>query len=366
MKNKKLLRILSVIMMLLMLSGCSLLPKEDEYQISPVVVENQKVTYKTAVVQAGDISKTETVTCSYKPVKTQSYSFDLTGESYDTVYVTAGEYVEKGQLLAQLNVASIVSQLSSCYNSINQVYLQLEHTKETRELEYNHRVALIEAATPEEALFLESAQSVYDSFSSTISSLTNELTVLQMKASELEKQKADRQIYADFNGNVTTAIVRSSMDKSVQGEVVVTIADTSTSMFTSNTKYYSYFNFGDVHNMTVNGEICSVKVVDPTQYGFEKSEPTSDGKAVVYFEMEDAISNLDENGTGRIELVLEKSEDSMYVINDAIINTSSGSSVYYFDEKGIMKMKAVKTGIVSGMYTEILEGVEVGEELILS
>ena len=100
MKIKKLLQIISVVMVLLMFSGCSLLPKEDEYQISPVVVDNQKISYKTAIVQTGDITKTETVNCTYKPVKTQSYSFDLTGENYDAVYVSAGQNVEKGQLLA--------------------------------------------------------------------------------------------------------------------------------------------------------------------------------------------------------------------------------------------------------------------------
>ena len=365
MKMKNVFQIVSVIMVLLMLSGCSLLPKEDEYQISPVVVNNQTITYKTAIVEQGDISKTETVTCTYKPVKTQSYAFDLTGESYDAVYVSAGEYVEKGQLLAQLNVASISSQIASCLHSINSTSLSLQQTKELRDIKYEHQKELIEAATEAEKAFLQSAQSVYDSYSATISSLTNDLTVLQMKYSELLSQLGERQIYADFSGNVTTALVRSSMDKSVQGETVVTIADTSTSMFTANTQYYSYFNVGDVHSMTVNGELCSVKVVDPVEYGFEKSEVSSDGKAVVYFEMEDAISNLDENGSGRIELVLEKSEKSLYVVSDAIINTSEGSSVYYFDESKVMRMKSVKTGIVSGMYTEILEGVKAGEELIL-
>ena len=48
-KIKKLLQIISVVMVLLMLSGCSLLPKEDEYQISPVVVDNQKISYNIII-----------------------------------------------------------------------------------------------------------------------------------------------------------------------------------------------------------------------------------------------------------------------------------------------------------------------------
>lgn len=349
----------------MLLSGCSLLPKEEDYKTSPVVVSNTEVTYKTTTVMSGDLLNTEDVSCTYQPVKSESYTFDVAGVKFDSVYVKVGDYVTKGQLLAQLDISSIEDQLEKNENSIKSSSLQLSQLKAMRELKTNQQSDLIAAAPPEKAALLGSAQTIYNSFSSQINSISDNLTVLGIKDKELEASKSSRQLYAGISGNVTAALVKTNRDSSVQGEKVVTITDTSTSMFVASTKNYALFIPGDVYDMTVEDSTYSVKVVDPADYGIEYETPESGREGKVYFEMTDAVSSEAQSGCGQITLVLSKAENTLYVESAAVIDTPNGKMVYCFDENNIMTMKPVEIGLVTDKYTEIKSGVTANEELIL-
>ena len=342
--------------------GCSLLPEEDELQHSPVIVENQVVSYKTTFVQAGDIANTTEVVCTYKPVKTEGYAFDLEGEFFDTIFVSEGQHVMEGDLLAQLDISAIEASISSNQHEIDVANLNALHLQQERDLKSEQADALRKILPAEMAGSVQTSAEVYSSYQNRINSIYNNITVLQLRKNELLQRKAERQLHAGFEGTVTAVENVTNRDLCEQGKVIVTVADTATSMFTAKTKYHENFKPGQIYDMTLGDEIYSVEVVDLEPFGVV-NEPGREG--VVYFEFKDPVADFDQNSIGRINLVLEESKNTLYVLSSAIVTTSNGSIVYGFDENGVMTMIPVEVGISNDKYTEIKSGVTASQELIL-
>ena len=347
---------------LVLFGGCSLLPEEDEYQHSPVIVPDTVITYKTTFVQAGDIANTTEIICTDKPVKTEGYAFDLEGEFFDTYFVTEGQHVEEGELLAQLDISAIESSISANQHEIDVANLNALHLQQERDLKSQQADALQKILPAEIAGSFQTSAEVYSSYQNRINSIYNNITVLQLRKNELLAQKAERQLHANFDGNVTHLETMTNRDLCEQGKILVTVADTATSMFTAKTKYHEYFKTGQIYEMTLNDEIYSVEVADLEEYGVV-NEPGKEG--LVYFELKDAVADFDQNASGRINLVLEESKNTLYVLSQAVVTTSNGNMVYGFDENGIMTLIPVEIGISDGKYTEIKSGVTASQELIL-
>ena len=362
MKKKLTAVCVALLAVLQMFGGCALLPEEDEVQHSPVVVENTVVTYKTTFVMAGDIANTTELFCTYKPVKTEGYAFDLEGEFFDAVFVTEGQHVQEGDLLVQLDISAIEASIESNQHEIDVANLNALHLQQERDLKSKQADALQKILPPEMAGGVQSSAEVYASYQNRINSLYNNITVLQLRKNELLQKKAERQLRAGFEGNVSKIENVTNRDLCEQGKVVVTVADTATSMFTAKTKYHEYIKPGQTYEMVLNDETYTLEAVDPAEFEVV-NEPGKDG--TVFFELKDAIADFDQNANGRIDLVLAESKNTLYVLSQAIVTTSNGSVVYGFDENGVMTMIPVETGISNDKYTEIKSGVTASQELIL-
>ena len=69
---------------------------------------------------------------------------------------------------------------------------------------------------------------------------------------------------------------------------------------------------------------------------------------------------------GTLTLTLDTREDVLYVSADAISSAEGRSFVYYIDEQGMRRMQEVEVGLETGKLTEILSGLDEGDEIILS
>ena len=116
---KKLCLIPVFALLLTLLSGCWLLPKEDEV-LAPPVIEQQEVSYKTEVVKRGYMEKNITVTGYFVPVKMEPHYFSHGGGRIKQIYVAYGDEVKKGDLLAELLTGSLEEDI---------IYQQIELTQ---------------------------------------------------------------------------------------------------------------------------------------------------------------------------------------------------------------------------------------------
>ena len=106
MKLKKLIAFSSAILTLTMSSGCYFFPAEEEL-LDPPTIAPDEVTYSTYTAKEKTIKNTVTVT-GYVKSKTEKecYFTDYTGQ-VKNIYVNAGDFVEEGDLIADMNTGAL-------------------------------------------------------------------------------------------------------------------------------------------------------------------------------------------------------------------------------------------------------------------
>ena len=110
----------------LSLSGCGLLPKEEELPTAPILVEVETEEYTVAKVARGDVRITEIVRANYVPSASEKLAFRVGDEVVEKVYVQMGDVVKAGDVLAELDVSRQKDQLRQQQDRIDSLYLQLE------------------------------------------------------------------------------------------------------------------------------------------------------------------------------------------------------------------------------------------------
>ncbi|WP_236708079.1 efflux RND transporter periplasmic adaptor subunit [Brevibacillus choshinensis] len=109
----------------LMLTGCSLFPKE-EVVLAPPLVEPSPIKYEVAEVLQGTIVKSVKGNGSFTTVNTAELSFPETKElRLKSFSVQSGDQVKKGQLLAELDAADLEREIESARYEVEKAKLEL-------------------------------------------------------------------------------------------------------------------------------------------------------------------------------------------------------------------------------------------------
>ncbi|MFS0557384.1 efflux RND transporter periplasmic adaptor subunit [Brevibacillus sp. 179-C9.3 HS] len=114
----------------LMLTGCSLFPKEEEV-LAPPLVEPSPIKYEVAEVVQGSIVKSVSGNASFTTVKTAELSFPETkGLRLKSFAVQGGDKVKKGQVLAELDAADLERQIESAKYEVDKAKLELREAEQ--------------------------------------------------------------------------------------------------------------------------------------------------------------------------------------------------------------------------------------------
>lgn len=126
MKLRK-LAALSVALLTFSTSGCYFFPAEEEL-LDPPTIAPDEVTYSTYTAKVKTIKNTVTVT-GYVKSKTEMecYFTDYTGQ-VKNIYVKAGEFVEEGDLIADMNTGALEYELEIQKLKVQAAQLQYNST----------------------------------------------------------------------------------------------------------------------------------------------------------------------------------------------------------------------------------------------
>lgn len=335
-----------------------LIPEEQELPVTPVVSEYKETTYETTVVTRGDIINDGKVTASYQATVVQELYFEVDGYAIDEIYVQAGDTVEEGQLLAQLNMEDLESQLLSCQNDIETLELELSQIEETIDILYAAQVAYRKTLSADELASTKTASEVVASYESQKSEIEDELWIEELRLSEIEEKILKRQIYAPMDGIISYVRSTDYYYTSDRDHMMIKVLDDATSMFVFDSSDGDLFVVGDTAEIEVSSEYYSGTVVI--------IEPDEDGKEVDYYIQLDDVQVVFSNGDrGYIEVVYEQYLDVLYLPEDAIKQSKGQDIVYYLNEDGVRDYKYVETGAESDGYVEIISGVEEGDVIIV-
>lgn len=347
----------------LLLTSCSLRPEEEAIRTAPVIRAYTRQEYHTLQVRRGDLIRSAKVTCQYVPVKTASLAFALNDEYVDKVLVQAGDTVEEGQLLAQLQLGDLEQRIEEVGNVIAEQELRYTYQQKLYELALRRHEVTADKLTEEEQA--EAMEAIKADFASRSQEILDALELQKLTLDALQDELALRQICASFGGTVSRVSKYEDGDVSSLSASALTLVHSTMSLFKASTEQWERFQAGDEYEIVVRNQPYRAVVTDEAALGLEETERVPGKRADVYFMLSEPAFELEEGNVGTLVLVLSEHHDVMYVPNGALSATDGNPIVYYQREDGMKAIKTVETGVTVGEYTEVISGLQEGEEIIV-
>ncbi|SHI19253.1 efflux RND transporter periplasmic adaptor subunit [Desulfosporosinus lacus] len=335
-----------------------------------------------------------------KPVQEVTVSSKIAGR-VATVQVEAGDRVEKGQVLFTLDSGDLQAQLQqqqanlevseanlakTAGSAYDQQVLQAEQTVENKQITYEDAKKKYDlnqqlyASGVIAKLTLDDFQKQYASAEVDLRTAQDNLKLLKEKSGPDSVSVASAQVnqaaagvnYASeqLKNTVITAPISGTVSgRNVdEGEIIsgstaaLTIIDTDTMMAEISVpdKVVAKIEKGEIISLKMNA--LENKLVEGV---VDYISPNADSKSKAYT-IKILLNTTDDLKSGMFaKVVLPEAvkENVLTVPNEAIKTENSGSVVYLVAEGSVKKVQ-VTTGLANDRFTEIIDGLKVGDEVI--
>lgn len=330
----------------LLLSGCALLPQEEELAPLSVLNTEKGETFEFSYVTRGDLELWESVTCKFQSLEQEHLCFQYDGRLIGEIFVEVGDEVEPGQLLAELENEELDKELEDAQIQAEQLAEELKYAKISLDIVYD-------------------SWDLYDQvedYEEDVARREQDSALANKRLEELTAQRRKESLYAGIRGTVTYI---SDYEMSDTRRESITVADRSKACFYADTKYYETIKPGTEVTLTTDeGELLAV-VTEAKDLGFETPEVKSNGERRVYFVPKAETAMMNEASKAKLELLMDSRKDVLIVQEQAVFFAGDQAYAFYEDENGIRAAKPVELGLlVRGKY-EVLSGLTEGEALII-
>lgn len=336
----------------LTVGGCFL--PQEEARPSFLVKEETEKTYLMTQVERGSIRKTKTLTAVYQQVLTENLSFSVDGRRLTGVYVSVGDTVKEGDLLAELYCDEEREQVQRLEYEIKTQQLEIEHLKEQKELKLEQLERRRSAMTETE--YQESIAETEEACRLDTEDLEDMIYIESLQYEKMKEVVDGCCIYAGMDGTVTYMGYTGSSYISWSGRTLMTVSDSSVCAFQcSDTSYIPYFEVGETYTFTTSSGV-----------EYETVLAEADAEAGIFrFELTEVQYGLSLGLRVLYSLVLEQKDDVLYLPRSAVHYVGDDAYVYYIGEDGIRQMKYITVGMTADTEVEIVDGLAEGEEVIL-
>lgn len=347
----------------LLLSSCALLPEEEVFSVAPMTKDFEGESYEIAYVDRGDIELSRNVSLTYVPVQTDMFSFSVAGEYVDAVFVQVGDSVEKDQLLMQLRLSTYETRVENCEKEIGLLKLKMTQLEERRALALESARIQMEGQ-PMNELTTE-LNEINKNYDEQRAALEDSLYLQTIQLEEYQNEVEKRQIRANFPGTITYIRNMNSGYTSVLGERVISVADSTMSLFRADTDLWPYFEEGMEFAITANGVEYEAVVASEETLGLPPQDKVEGQRAYVYLALKNPTFDLEDGDKGTLKLVLDARTDVLRVPRKAVTVANDEYIIYYQNEQGIKSYKVIEAGLVAGNMVEVISGLSEGESVIV-
>ena len=222
-----------------LLSGCSLLPKEEPI-LAPPLVEPVQVTYDVAEVTLGTIKRSIRGTSTFTTVDKKELSFpESKGLRLKTLNVNSGDMVKAGQVLAELDATELERSIEMAKYEVDKAKLELLEAQQDNQYEVEEaRLNVLKAEMNAKVSETKLAQIELEQAKLKLAELEDpkrreykieraKLNVKQreMDLSSLQKRLADTKLVAPMDGLVLFVSNEQVGDEIDAYQTLVTIGD---------------------------------------------------------------------------------------------------------------------------------------------
>jgi len=314
------------------LSGCYLFPKEEEV-LAPPLVEPPEITYETQEVKSGVIEKKISASGTFVSIEQANMFFKHRGGRLKDIHVKVGDYVEKGQVIAELDSSDLENQIKQQEIQLKKAQTRLSQVKAHSGDKYEQRMAQ------------------YD------------VELAKLTLDNLKRQLNECKLTADISGNVVYVDLNVSIGDYVDAyQTLIRVADPNKLQLQVTGPDTSSFNLGMEADVTIKKQTYSGKVVmTPADVPLDVPEEQRD---IVRIEVDDLPEDVKLGESAQVSLILDKRED-VIVIPRNLVRNYMGRKYVLVLEDGLKKERDVEVGLETATEAEIMKGLEEGELLIV-
>ncbi len=328
---KKLFKILTSAAVTLSLSGCYFFPAEEEL-LQPPTVPIEDVAYSTYTAKLKDIADKTTATGHVQSKIQSEEGFSESGGTLKKIYVVPGQYVEKGDLLAETD---------------------------TGNLEYLYE---------QQKRIVEKARIKYTSTGSSTDKLDYEME--QNTLAEYERQMNVSHLYASMSGQVCFIQDMKPGDKIVAYKTMVKIIDPDTVFIKYTSSNLRAFPISQDVTITVDGTDYEGYVTktpsDVIEGIYEEYDWLNSDTESIFCEFKgEAPSYMNVGKTADISAVYEVHKNAVVISKTLIKTDGDRTYVVILDENDSKKEVDVTVGITNATEAEILTGLKAGDRVVV-
>lgn len=318
------------------LSGCSILPKEEE-SLKPPLVKPAQENYRTVTAEKGTITKEINGSGNFVSVSTDIAQFTGQGGRIDKIMVHSGDQVKKGDILVQLILDGMDIQLK------------------------------------EQELSLERAKYAYKNASSDadarrIAGLQRDIE--QLKYDRLKAQFDSKALYANIDGEVIFSETLQEGDYVEPYQTLVIVADPTKlqiSLGMDSSSDYSQVDVGTIAQVKLRDLVLEAKVVQtPNSAPATLNKQLAERYAkTLYLTLVSPPDNLSIGGTADVKIITQKRENVIKIPKNGLRNYLGRSFVRVLEDGTRLREVDVEVGLTGSTELEVIKGLEEGQVIVL-
>ncbi|MCT2536308.1 efflux RND transporter periplasmic adaptor subunit [Aquibacillus koreensis] len=321
-----------------LLTGCSLLPKEEE-TLAPPLVEPAEIEYEIAEVTLGEVVKRVSGTANVIPANSESLFYKQSGGRLEQIFVIEGDQVEKGQVLAEVDTGDLSYEIDQ---------MEIEHQKAELRLQQLR------------------AQGA-DQYAIEIAKL--DVEGLTLRLNQYRDQLANAQITSPIDGLITYSADLKSGDYIEAFQPIVEVADTSNVQL-----IYTAMAANDLDDVkvgmpvsvTLEGDNLEGEVVQTPENVPDDvlSQDPDLYKRSILIRTIESDDTFDIGMVAQVEIITSKKDQALYIPKNAL-RTGYGRNYVQVLVDQTKREKDIEPGIISDTKVEVITGLSEGDQVIL-
>ncbi|MDD2648998.1 MAG: hypothetical protein PHI27_06905 [Eubacteriales bacterium] len=358
---------LTVLLMLILAlaSGCALLPTEEVFEKAPVDDSDDTLPYTFVTVERGDLALTQSLYCVYGSVRTQNLAFPMDGGRIVSVLCTAGDAVTEGQLLASVELEPVYERLKQIETEERELELSLSYIDVYEKIEIERAKILYAGDSSGKS---DALTQISEEYERQRTAVYDKQSCLEIEKTENNEKIKQGELRAPFDGTITYARANAEETLTNKEYTMFTVVDSARALFSADTEYWDYFTPGQqVQVVMLSGSpVYDATVVNEAELGKPETEKVHGQKAMVYFELNEPVYNLEYDDHAYVELTIDSRQNALIVNTRALVDMGDKKIAYYIDPvDGLKKYKVIEIGLVASLRAEVISGLAEGEQIIL-
>ncbi len=323
-----------------MLPGCMFYPGETIVE-APELVVPEKAAFITVMAKKGNLVKQIIVTGNFLATEKVDVGFKTSGMTFGKLYVKPGDYVEKGQILAEADKSKIQASIEAKELDIRKALIDLAKSNVSGASQYA----------------LESAQLTIDQHELQLQSLQ-----MQLEKTDLIAPVSGRVVYANTTikrGDslaVNRTIVRLIDESSIKLEYTLSVASDK------DRTLESYARMGAMAKVIIDSSEYDAEVVMTPYQAAKMTGLTSTN--VLWLDVKNLVQPVTPGSYAKIIFTIDTREDVVVLGRDLLQKFGTGYYVRVLED-GYKVEKTVILGLETETYVEIRQGLNAGEQIIL-